>query len=546
MVITFNEIKDFYPTPPKLIDKMLNKIDFKIINTILEPSAGKGNIADKIINKINNISRGFYRERKYDIDCIEINLDLQMILKGKKLRVVHNDFLTYQTYKKYDLIAMNPPFSEGDKHLLKAIDIQRQGGQIVCLLNAETIKNPFSNIRKDLVRKLDEYNAEIEYIEDSFKNAENKTNVEVALIYINIPNLNKKSIILNNLKKEEQYRQEKKDYTDLVESDFIERIITQYNFEIKAGLELISEYKNIQPLIKQSFKDDFCKDNPIIQLTISDRHSDNNDILENQYIKNVRYKYWETLFTSDEFNSLLTSNLRQDYMNKINELIDYDFSYYNIKQIQLELSKQMSKGVEDTILDLFEEFSHKYYWDEMNKNIHYFNGWKTNSCYKINKRVIIPLNAYDTYDNRFRCSYYTVIDKLRDIEKSFNYLDGNLTKEIDLKEILENAEKNSITRNISTKYFNINFYKKGTCHLTFKNLELLKKFNIFGCSKKGWLPPSYGKEDYTNMTDKEKKVIDEFEGKEEYEKTMKNKRYYIFSSSQVLRLNEGNKDVESI
>ena len=538
MVITFNEIKDFYPTPPKLIDKMLNKIDFKIINTILEPSAGKGNIADKIINKINNISRGFYRERKYDIDCIEINLDLQMILKGKKLRVVHNDFLTYQTYKKYDLIAMNPPFSEGDKHLLKAIDIQRQGGQIVCLLNAETIKNPFSNIRKDLVRKLDEYNAEIEYIEDSFKNAENKTNVEVALIYINIPNLNKKSIILNNLKKEEQYRQEKKDYTDLVESDFIERIITQYNFEIKAGLELISEYKNIQPLIKQSFKDDFCKDNPIIQLTISDRHSDNNDILENQYIKNVRYKYWETLFTSDEFNSLLTSNLRQDYMNKINELIDYDFSYYNIKQIQLELSKQMSKGVEDTILDLFEEFSHKYYWDEMNKNIHYFNGWKTNSCYKINKRVIIPLNAYDTYDNRFRCSYYTVIDKLRDIEKSFNYLDGNLTKEIDLKEILENAEKNSITRNISTKYFNINFYKKGTCHLTFKNLELLKKFNIFGCSKKGWLPPSYGKKNYKDMTDEEKQVIDEFEGKDEYEKTMKNTGYYIFNFERVLRLRD--------
>ena len=525
---------------------MLNKIDFDKINTILEPSAGKGNITDAIINKNKGISRGFYRKREFDVDCIEINPDLQMILKGKNLRIVHNDFLTYQTYKKYDLIIMNPPFSEGDKHLLKAIDIQRQGGQIVCLLNAETIKNPFSNIRKDLVRKLDEYNAEIEYIEDSFKNAENKTNVEVALIYINIPNLNKKSIILNNLKKEEQYRQEKKDYTDLVESDFIERIITQYNFEIKAGLELISEYKNIQPLIKQSFKDDFCKDNPIIQLTISDRHSDNNDILENQYIKNVRYKYWETLFTSDEFNSLLTSNLRQDYMNKINELIDYDFSYYNIKQIQLELSKQMSKGVEDTILDLFEEFSHKYYWDETNKNIHYFNGWKSNSCYKINKKVIIPLNAYDTYDNRFRCSYYTVIDKLSDIEKVFNYLDGNLTEEINLREVLEDAEKNYITKNISSKYFNINFYKKGTCHLTFKNEELLKKFNIFGSCRKGWLPNSYGKKNYKDMTDEEKNVINEFEGKEEYEKTMKNTGYYIFSSSQVLRLGEGNKNIESI
>jgi hypothetical protein len=82
--------------------------------------------------------------------------------------------------------------------------------------------------------------------------------------------------------------------------------------------------------------------------------------------------------------------------------------------------------------------------------------------------------------------------------------------------------------------------------LTFKNLELLKKFNIFGCSKKGWLPPSYGKKNYKDMTDEEKQVIDDFEGREEYEKTMKNTGYYIFSSSQVLRLSDGNETVESI
>ena len=523
----FNNIKDFYPTPLKLIDKMLDKIDFNKIRTVLEPSAGKGNIIDILINKSKCISRSFYRKRELDIDCIEINPDLQLILKGKNLRVVHNDFLTYQTYKKYDLIAMNPPFSEGDKHLLKAIEMQQQGGQIVCLLNAETIKNPFSNIRKDLVRKLDEYNAKIEYIHDSFKNAENKTSVEVALIYINISNVNKESIILDNLKKEEQYRTEQKDYNDIVEADFVERIIKQYNFEIKAGLSLISEYKNIQPLIKQSFKDSFHKDDSIIQLTISNRHCDTNDILENQYIKNVRYKYWETLFTSKEFSGLLTSNLQRDYINKINELMEYDFSYYNIKQIQLELSKQMTKGIEDTILDLFEEFSHKYYWDETNKNIHYFNGWKSNSCYKINKKVIIPLNAYDTYDNRFRCSYYTVIDKLRDIEKVFNYLDGNLTKEINLREVLEDAENNSITKNISTKYFNINFYKKGTTHLTFKNEELLKKFNLFAAKNKQWLPPSFGNYKYEEFSQEEKQVVDSFCGEKEYEKIINNKSYYL-------------------
>lgn len=40
--------KDFYPTPQNLIDKMLCDLDFKIISSILEPSAGKGNIIEEL------------------------------------------------------------------------------------------------------------------------------------------------------------------------------------------------------------------------------------------------------------------------------------------------------------------------------------------------------------------------------------------------------------------------------------------------------------------------------------------------------------------
>lgn len=54
------------------------------------------------------------------VDCIEIDPELRNILKGKNHHVVHDDFLTFHTYKQYDLIVMNPPFSEGDKHLLKS------------------------------------------------------------------------------------------------------------------------------------------------------------------------------------------------------------------------------------------------------------------------------------------------------------------------------------------------------------------------------------------------------------------------------------------
>ena len=41
---------------------------------------------------------------------------------------------------------MNPPFSNGDKHLLKALKMQEKGGAIICLLNAETIRKICSSV----------------------------------------------------------------------------------------------------------------------------------------------------------------------------------------------------------------------------------------------------------------------------------------------------------------------------------------------------------------------------------------------------------------
>jgi hypothetical protein len=50
------------------------------------------------------------------------------------------------------------------------------------------------------------------------------------------------------------------------------------------------------------------------------------------------------------------------------------------------------------------------------------------------------------------------------------------------------------------------------------------------------LPPSYGKTKYTDMNEQEKEVIDQFEGKESYNKVMMNKDYYILKTEELLRL----------
>lgn len=530
----FNNNKDFYPTPDTLIFKMLNDIDFNRIATILEPSAGKGNIVDILEQK-----KKYYKQ--LDIDCIENDENLQSILKGKEYKLIHNDFLTFNSMKKYDLIIMNPPFSNGDKHILKAIELQEQyGGCVICLLNAETLNNPFSNTRKDLKRKLEEYDAQVEYIENAFYDAERKTNVEIVLIKIILPTVERESYIYtDNLRKmEEQEEFQEQEQHFLAENDFLKSIVQQYNLEVKLGIDLIKEYKAMSKYILEEITAEGQKGKPLLNLDLDinkNRYSSNLSI--NGYIKEVRRKYWKALFNNKNFIGQLTNNLRQDYYNRIEQLIDYDFSIYNIYEIKIEMTQNIVKGVEETIIHLFEELSNKHSWyDEMSKNIHYYNGWKTNKAYIINKKVIIPLDSYDW--GSYRPSNYKVVNKLEDIEKCLNYLDGGLTEQINIQEALKFAEDYGETKKIQLKYFTVTFYKKGTCHIEFTSLDLLKKFNIFGSQKKNWLPPSYGKAEYKNMTAEEKQVINEFEGEQEYKKTMLNKQYYLFNANSVLMLEE--------
>lgn len=538
----FTEIREFYPTPQKLINKMLCDIDFLTIKSILEPSAGKGDIVEALKKKEGSHNKYYgNKEYQFDIDCIEVDQNLQHILKGKNFRVVYNDFLMYNTMKEYDLIIMNPPFFSGCKHLLKALEMQeRSGGAVVCLLNAETLKNPCTNDRQDLKRKLTEYNAKIEFIQDAFLDAERKTAVEIALVKVQLPEVHRESFILEGLRKAKEQREyQAEESTQLIDSDFFRAIVNQYQLEVEAGIRLIKEYYAMQPYILSQFGKDYKtgetiqKGGCIISMKVS-----KDGLSVNEYIKRVRSKYWTALFENKKFIGQLTNNLQREFYNKVEDLSNYDFSLYNIYQLKIDMQKKVVKGIEDTIIELFDELSYKYsYWDETSKNIHYYNGWKTNQAWIINKKVIIPLNAYDS-SGRYEPGNYEIVSRLQDIEKCFNYLDGGLTEAVDLEESLKFAKEYEETKNIQLKYFTVTFYKKGTCHIIFNNEELLKKFNIFGSQYKGWLPPSYGKKAYKDMTAEEKNVVNEFEGEKEYNKVVSNKEYYLFDGNNLILLEE--------
>lgn len=512
--------KDFYPTPKELLDKITKEIKWMHVETVLEPSAGKGDIASYVNEK--------YKKEMYsdelDIDCIEIDNELRQNLKGKNFRVVHDDFLTFKSFKHYDLIIMNPPFSEGAKHLLHALALQEDNFGIICILNAETIKNPYSNERKDLVSKLHNLNAKIEYMKNEFLISERPTRVEIAVIKVFVPQKERESIIFEDLKKKAYQENPFRDVTDLATNDFIKAAVQEYNMEVEAGINLILEYKAMIPYILTSLEDNrySC---PILEMKIQNRQ-----FSTNAYVEEVRRKYWTALFNNPKFTGNMTSNLANVYYNQVTKLVKYDFSEYNIRTIQIEMSNNLIRGIEDCIIELFDKLSYEHaYRDEYKKNIHYYNGWKTNKAWYINKKVILPyMDAFSRWNGKFEPDY-EVKERLADIEKALNYLDGGLTDGRDLEKCLKHAEQIGQTRKIELKYFYVTFYKKGTCHIEFTNLDLLKKLNIFGSQQKKWLPPAYGKKKYEEMQPDEKNVIDEFEGKEEYERTLQMQDYFIYN-----------------
>lgn len=525
--------KNFYPTPKDLIFKMLSKIDLNLCNTILEPSAGKGDIVDMIVSNTR-----YNRGSKPSIDTIEYDKELQVTLKGKGYHLIHDDFLTFDSFKKYDVILMNPPFDNGVKHLLKAIDIQSRGGKIVCILNAETIKNPYSNERDKLIRLLEEYEAEVEFMENQFSNAERKTDVEIALIYIDIPKNYKDNLILDNLRNEIEIRDIEENNT-IITNDPMKAAILRYKFEVEAGLDLLYNYFSLEPLIADNLKVDSYS-SPILELKVRGQNSYGLGLI-NTYIEQVRYKYWKGLIDMDKFRQILTTNLISEFHDKLNDLKAYDFTEFNINQVMFEIQSNLVVSVEETIYELFVDFTRTYTYDEYSSNIHLFDGWKTNISYKINdRRVIYPrLSAWCDWTGQFRPGYH-VEGRIRDIEKALNYLDGGRTKDTDsIKEILEAATKSGQSKRVEFKYFFIDFYKKGTGHIIWKDKELIKKLNIFGSKREGSLPPSYGKKSYNDMTDEEKKVIDSFEGEKEYRKTMNDTNFYLYDKRQILMLEGG-------
>ena len=591
------ETSEFYPTPKALAERMLEGIEWDRVRTILEPSAGKGDLLKAVAKREKD-------HRSFNVDCIEIDPNLRAILARnfgtqaredaeRKLRefrdgfhedyktgriyrpggdngtafhmrpkeylsdreeeeyrkreaelydvasgffrdgirIVHDDFLTYTQFKEYDLIIMNPCFSDGARHLLKALEMQKHGGYIVCLLNANTVRNPHTQLQRDLVSILENYHADIEYIRDAFSDAERKTEVEVALIKVSVPKTDPEISIFEKLASEERYDEPYAENAAYMEvSDLIKAVTARYRMEVKAGIELIRTFERMKPYLDSSVTPEDGYGHLLLSLDRRDDMGERKDpATVNAYVRDVREKYWRGLLTNKSFMGRLTSKLQKEYMRKVTSFADYDFSEYNINTLVREMNAQIRSGIEEEISDMFDRLTQAHaYFPECTNNRYLFTGWKTNKAWKIGKKCILPCHGiFNMWDGK--PDSYRAYDVLSDIERVLNFFDGNMTVPVSLEWQIRGHFSSGITKNIKCRFFNVTFYKKGTVHIVFTCPELIDRFNIYAAGNRGWLPPSYGKRTYDEMLEEERIVVDEFQGREGYERIMARPEYYLKS-----------------
>lgn len=531
----FDNIRSFYPTPRDLARRMIGKIKGHPAK-ILEPSAGKGDLIDVL------------KESKYDrytpadISAIEVNEELQYILRGKGIKVIDCDFLTFSGPDQFDLIIANPPFDEGDKHLLKAIDIMYRG-QIIFLLNAETLRNPYTNIRKDLLQRLEKLNAEIEFLTLAFTDAERPTDVECALIYINIERHIEDDLFAGCTDKAESIEgpSENDREHEVSTGRTIEELVAEYNQVIRLGTETIWAYfRNYPKIGRYLFLNDERNFIPDAHLT---------GLLQlqlNRLLDAVRTDFWRKTLDLKEVQSRLTKKKQAEFEDGLKKHCYMDFTEHNIRQFVLNLMGGFEQTLTDAVVDLFDKFTIKHCFGERGEweeNIHLYNGWKTNRAYYVNRKIIFPLgNSYEAFWDNILVSWrlgYNVKAELRDVDVVMNYFDGggSYVSTADAIETAFGDRRNNRysaqTKKIKSTYFTIDVFKKGTIHLTFNSEDILRRFNVAACKGKGWLPGNYGSTTYDDMNPEEKAVVDSFEGQLSYSKNLNRP---LFATTPLLRI----------
>jgi hypothetical protein len=464
---------EFYPTPAEVIEIMLQgeRVQNK---TILEPSAGKGDIVDYLSEY----------GAKSILTC-EINTDLQYILKSKS-QFIGDDFLNLTSDKisHIDLIVMNPPFSNADKHILHAYDIAPKGCKIIALCNAETILNPHTIARKQLKSIIDETSGTFDNLGDCFTDAERKTGVIVGLIKITKPgesyNTEFEGFFLDDEPEEAQGN-------GILKHDSIKELVNRYVAAVKLFDEQYKVSQKMNALTCVFHHEENYKE--------PTEHAINQ--ARTEFKKDLQKSAWKYIFNLLNMQKYATRGLKEDINKFVEEQTNIPFTMRNIyKMLEIVIGTQ-GQRMNKAIIEVFDRVTEHHHDNRYN-----VKGWKTNSHFLVGKKFILPYMISPAKEYGYTSNCYTSLKSahdgiIPDFEKALCHITGDPFETSELvgyawvkKGI--NSVNNSINKNTYGEWYTSHFfkykgYKNGNMHFEFKDGKVWELFNKKVAEIKGYV-----------------------------------------------------------
>lgn len=476
--------KNFYPTPQHLIVQMLEGFTIEG-KTILEPNAGKADI----VNYLQD-------HGAKTVEACENHPDLKEIVKSR-CKLVEEDFfnLTKDRASHYDLIVMNPPFENGDKHLLHAFEIAPAGCSIICLLNANTIQNRHTRRREELQTLIDAYGY-FDIIENAFVNAERSTGVNVALVRMTKPGGDQRNefqgFFMDGDLEQEQVN-------GLMSYNMIRDIVNRYTKAIEIYDEQLTTAVKLKQITGSFFSGEIGFQ--VTQEGIATNRA--------EFKKDLQKSAWKYIFDKLQMQKHTTQGLKE----KINKFVETQqnvpFTMKNIYRMLEIVIATTGQRMDEALLEVFDKLTQHYKENRMN-----VEGFATNSHYLVNKRFISPYCFEHNWSGKPSLRYGTG-DQMEDLCKALCYITGqdytkipslyntihNVHWLIDEDGTIINQWSGNSTSSVPTHdigkypkakmyhfpkewgqwfdwgFFRVRAYKKGTGHFEFKDENVWAMFN---------------------------------------------------------------------
>ncbi len=477
----------FYPTPPALAARAWAKFRNRKFGRVLEPQAGHGDLA---------VAHPDYEGFRIapSIDCCEIDIGKHGVLRGKGLNVVGFDFLEFGNGSFYSHVICNPPFNEGAAHVLKAWDILWDG-EIVAILNAETVRNPFSRDRQTLLRLIQSF-GEVEFVEGAFAvpQAQRKTDVDVALVYLRKQADLKHDIIgdlLDDLRGDGETPERlgagyAQPYEVALPSSVIENSVAAFNAAVRTMREAVFGEARAGYYA--------CLLGETMAVRNGDGHQTQPAVSVGEVHENMAKRYealkdraWAGILRSTNVTARLSSAAQKRVESEFKQVNSLEFTVANVYGFLCGLVSAQGQVQIDMACDVFDLIT-KFH----SENTIFYRGWKSNdkhrTCGMRIKTTRFVLPGHSGYS---RSLSWESNQLLADFDKVFAMLDGKREPEVGLVRTFD--EHYQALRNgarMRSSYFDVRYYPGiGTIHFFPRDKTLVDRLNRLVGRQRSWLPP---------------------------------------------------------